>query len=482
MRLSDLIGHNGTASQIDIRGLTADSRAVEPGYLFAALPGTQVRGADYIGDALDQGAVAVLAGPDVTVDPAQAYLVPDYNPRRRLALMAARFFDAQPDTVVAVTGTNGKSSVVDFVRQIWAQLGHRAGSMGTLGVTADGIDPMPSLTTPDPVEVHRRLADLKQAGIDHLALEASSHGLAQHRLDGVQIKAAAFTNLSRDHLDYHATYEDYFLAKLRLFGDLLPPGGAAVLNAETPLFEELVDICWGRGLRILSVGKGGDLALLSREATPSGQALVIGLGDQVYDVTLPLIGDFQTSNALVAAGLVLMTGGEPNPVMHALSGLSPVRGRLEHVGTHPNGAAVYVDYAHTPDALRTVLTSLRPHTQGRLHLVFGCGGDRDSGKRPQMGAAAVELADRVIVTDDNPRHEDPAEIRRQIMTASPGALEVADRHAAIAKGLAGLQADDLLVIAGKGHEQGQIIGDEVLPFDDAAVVRSALALLEDSRA
>ncbi len=481
MRLSDLIGHNGTASEIDIRGLTADSRAVEPGYLFAALSGTRAQGADFIGDAISQGAVAVLAEPTVTFDPSQAYLVADSNPRRRLALMAAQFFDAQPETVVAVTGTNGKSSIVEFVRQIWTQLGQTAASMGTLGVNVEGQASTPSLTTPDPVEVHRRLAELKSAGVDHLALEASSHGLAQHRLDGVRIKAAAFTNLSRDHLDYHDSYEDYFLAKLRLFGELLPPGGTAVLNTETPMFEEFLDICWGRGLKILTVGKGGDLALTRCAPDMDGQQLSLTLGRDEYQVTLPLIGDFQASNALVAAGLVIATGGDPKATVNALSNLKPARGRLELVAAHPNGARIFVDYAHTPDALQAVLQSLRPHTAGKLHIVFGAGGDRDRGKRPQMGAVSAELADKVIVTDDNPRREDPAAIRREILAACQDALEVADRHAAIAKAIADLQAGDVLVVAGKGHEQGQIIGDETLPFDDAEVVKSVLARLEASR-
>lgn len=478
MRLSDLIGHNGDADRIEVHGLTADSRQVQPGYLFAALPGTQARGADFIGDALDHGAVAVLADPAAKVDAGRAYLVEDPNPRRRLALLAARYFGPQPDTVVAVTGTNGKSSVVEFVRQIWAQAGEKAGSLGTLGVKATGFESAPSLTTPDPVALHGQLADLKRAGIEHVALEASSHGLAQYRLDGVRLKAAAFTNLSRDHLDYHDSYEDYFLAKLRLLGELLPPDGAAVLNTETAVYEELLDICWGRGLRTLSVGDGGDLRIESRVYTSAGQELRIGFGPEVHDVTLPLIGDFQALNALTAAGLVLMTGGEPANTIGALANLKPVRGRLELIGRHPNGAQIYVDYAHTPDALRVLLTSLQPHTQGKLHVVFGCGGERDEGKRPQMGEIAASLADRVIVTDDNPRGDDPAEIRQQVLVACPGAIEEGDRRKAIEAAVAALAAGDVLVVAGKGHEQGQIVGDDVIPFDDAEVVRDVLSDME----
>lgn len=474
MRLSDLIGGNGAASGIEIEGLSCDSRTVSGGYLFAALAGTRARGADFVAQAIERGAVAVLAEPEVSVPAAGVYLVPDANPRRRLAHMAARFYGAQPDTVVAVTGTNGKSSVADFVRQIWALAGLKSGSMGTLGVRAAGMAPAPTLTTPDPIEIHARLAEMKRAGVEHLAIEASSHGLAQYRLDGVKLRAAAFTNLSRDHLDYHADYDAYFLAKLRLFGEVLQPGAVAVLNTETHVYEELVDICWGRGLDILSVGEGGDLGIVSRTRTARGQELVVSYEQQRFDISLPLIGDFQASNALVAAGLVIGTGSDVAGTLAALEHLDPVPGRLQTAGRTQAGAAVYVDYAHTPDALRTLLETLRPYTEGKLHVVFGCGGDRDKGKRPQMGGIAVALADRVIVTDDNPRSEDAARIRADILAAAPGAIEIADRQSAIAAAVAALAPGDILAVAGKGHEQGQIVGDTVLPFDDVAAVRAVL--------
>ncbi len=475
MRLSELIDRNGDAARIDIRGLSSDSRTVQGGYLFAALAGTRSKGADFVSQAIAKGAVAVLTDPEAEIAERDVYVVTDPNPRRRLALMAARFFGGQPETTVAVTGTNGKSSVADFVRQIWTLAGLRSASMGTLGVRATGLATTPTLTTPDPIEIHARLAELKRAGVEHLAMEASSHGLAQHRLDGVRLKAAAFTNLTRDHLDYHATYDDYFFAKLRLFGELLQPGSVAVLNTETHVYDELVDICWGRGLGILTVGDGGELRVVSRERTAHGQELVVGFDGQRFEISLPLIGDFQASNALVAAGLVIATGGDPAQTIRSLEELEPVPGRLDLAGRTAEGAAVYVDYAHTPDALETLLETLRPYTQGRLHLVFGCGGDRDKGKRPMMGEVARRLADSVIITDDNPRGEEAAQIRREILAACPGAREVADRQKAIAEAVRALGPGDMLAVAGKGHEQGQIVGATVLPFDDLEAARAALA-------
>jgi UDP-N-acetylmuramoyl-L-alanyl-D-glutamate--2,6-diaminopimelate ligase len=475
VRLSELIDCNGDAARIDIRGLSSDSRTVQGGYLFAALAGTRSKGADFVSQAIAKGAVAVLTDPKAEIAERDVYVVTDPNPRRRLALMAARFFGGQPETTVAVTGTNGKSSVADFVRQIWTLAGLRSASMGTLGVRATGLATTPTLTTPDPIEIHARLAELKRAGVEHLAMEASSHGLAQHRLDGVRLKAAAFTNLTRDHLDYHATYDDYFFAKLRLFGELLQPGSVAVLNTETHVYDELVDICWGRGLGILTVGDGGELRVVSRERTAHGQELAVGFDGQRFEISLPLIGDFQASNALVAAGLVIATGGDPAQTIRSLEKLEPVPGRLDLAGRTAEGAAVYVDYAHTPDALETLLETLRPYTQGRLHLVFGCGGDRDKGKRPMMGEVARRLADSVIITDDNPRGEEAAQIRREILAACPGAREVADRQKAIAEAVRALGPGDMLAVAGKGHEQGQIVGATVLPFDDLEAARAALA-------
>ncbi|MEN3976306.1 UDP-N-acetylmuramoyl-L-alanyl-D-glutamate--2,6-diaminopimelate ligase [Emcibacter sp. SYSU 3D8] len=475
MRLSELIDRNGDAARIDILGLSSDSRTVRDGYLFAALAGTRSQGADFVSQAVARGAVAVLADPRAEIAEQDIYVVTDPNPRRRLALMAARFFGVQPETVVAITGTNGKSSVADFVRQLWVIGGLRSASIGTLGIRASGLATAPTLTTPDPIEIHARLAELKNAGIEHLAMEASSHGLAQHRLDGVRLKAAAFTNLTRDHLDYHASYDDYFLAKLRLFGELLQPGTVAVLNTETHVYDELVDICWARGIKVMAVGDGGTLRVISRERTALGQELVVAFENQRHQIALPLIGDFQASNALVAAALVIATGGDPADTIRALEMLEPVPGRLQLAGHTSAGASVYVDYAHTPDALETLLETLRPYTRGKLHLVFGCGGDRDKGKRPMMGDVACRLADRVVVTDDNPRSEDAALIRREILAACPGACEIADRREAIAEAVRGLGAEDVLAIAGKGHEQGQIIGAAVLPFDDVEAARVALS-------
>lgn len=475
MRLSDLMDGNGAMAGIDVVGLSADSRKIEPGYLFAALTGVQQDGAKFIGDALERGAVAVLAEPDKIVEDDRAFFVSDSNPRRRLALAAARFYEDQPSHIVAVTGTNGKSSVADFVRQIWQTLGENAASMGTLGIRADGMEGTPGLTTPDPVAIHETLANLAHEGVDHLAMEASSHGLEQHRLDGVKLQAAAFTNLSRDHLDYHETVEDYFHAKLHLFGDVLPPSATAVLNSDCDYFERLVDVCWIRGLRILSVGTNGDLSWKVRRHHGDGQSLDVTYQRREWSVDLPLIGDFQISNALIAAALVMSLGAKPDDVFPALSALEPVPGRMQLVGRHHTGATIYIDYAHTPDALETVLQALRPHTDAKLQVVFGCGGDRDAGKRPMMGEIAEKLADRAFVTDDNPRGEDPNAIRAEIMVACPGAMEIADRGDAIRAAIAGLGDGDLLVVAGKGHETGQIVKGEILPFDDAEIIRAALA-------
>jgi UDP-N-acetylmuramoyl-L-alanyl-D-glutamate--2,6-diaminopimelate ligase len=474
MRLSDLTGSNGGAAKVEIRGISADSRMVKPGYLFAALAGTKQAGTDFIDDAISHGAVAILAQPGLELDHGDAFVVADQNPRRRLALMASTFYEKQPRKIVAVTGTNGKSSVVDFTRQLWNTMGNRAASLGTLGIRASDFETRPSLTTPDPVEIHAALRDLSEQKIDHLAMEASSHGLEQYRLDGVHLCAAAFTNLSRDHLDYHGSLEDYFHAKLRLFGNLLPPGSTAVINRQTDYYDRIADLCWARGIRILSVGEGGDLTWHVSGHGPSHQELDIGYGDKHWTINLNLIGDFQASNALIAAALVIAADGDPDAAIQALEDLKAVQGRMHFAGRRHNGATIYVDYAHTPDALETVLQALRPHTQGLLSLVFGCGGDRDKGKRPLMGKIAHKLADRVIVTDDNPRGEDAKKIRASIMKTCPDATEIGDRRAAIRKAVADLAAGDLLVIAGKGHEAGQITGLDTLPFDDAEEVASAL--------
>ncbi len=465
------------AGTLDITGLTEDSRKVEPGYLFAALSGTQVDGAKFIAEACGRGAAAVLCKPG-TLPPKDfpdIALITDRNPRRRFALAAANFYHAQPKLAVAVTGTNGKTSVASFTRQIWQQLGIDAASIGTLGVMTATETLKLAHTTPGPVTLHSALADLAGAGVTAVAVEASSHGLAQHRIDGVELTAAAFTNITRDHMDYHADFEDYAYAKMRLFGEVLPPVGTAVLNADAPLSKEIAAVCWARAQKVLSVGEAGEfLKLISAEPSAHGQTLKIQHTGRTHEVPLPLVGDFQASNALVAAGLVIAGGAEPDRVLAALASLQGAIGRLEMMGHAKSGATAYVDYAHTPDALETALKALRPHTQGRLVVVFGCGGDRDTGKRPQMGEIAVRLADHVIVTDDNPRSEDAGAIRQAVLVGAPGAQDIGDRAQAIRAGLSGLGAGDVLLVAGKGHETGQIVGDEIRPFDDRAQVLAAL--------
>ncbi len=468
----------------EITGLSADSRRIRPGFLFAALPGSREDGRAYIDEAVARGAVAVLAptGSTLKAYDSRVRLILDDNPRRRLALMAARFHGRQPKVVAAVTGTNGKTSVAEFTRQIWRALGRKAASLGTLGLTPARPGAPDSLTTPDPVELHRCLASLAADGIEHLALEASSHGLAQNRLDGIRFAAAAFTNLSRDHLDYHGDMATYRAAKLRLFQELLSPGGTAVLNADQPLTDEIRTICEARGISVIAYGRTGrDLRLLTQKPSAEGQALELEVLGKAQAVALPLAGAFQAVNALAALGLALATGAAPKEAIAALAKLEGVPGRAELVGRAPSGGRVYVDYAHTPDALRIILQALRPHTQGRLSVVFGCGGDRDRGKRPMMGEIAARLADRVWVTDDNPRSEDPASIRREIIAAVPAAEEVADRGAAIASAVVALVPGDVLVIAGKGHETGQIVKSRVQPFNDRDVARAALADLGDGR-
>ncbi|QEX21228.1 UDP-N-acetylmuramoyl-L-alanyl-D-glutamate--2,6-diaminopimelate ligase [Hypericibacter adhaerens] len=485
VRLKDLLEERKTdvataAAEIEITGLSADSRRIEPGYLFAALPGARADGRAYILDALKRGAAAVLAPLDTEL-PAEIGRTPvilDQNPRRRLALLAARFYRKQPKIIAAVTGTSGKTSTAHFARQLWTLLGFRAGSLGTLGVVAPGHDNPGELTTPDPIELHRLLAELAQGGIDHLAMEASSHGLDQFRLEGVKLKAAAFTNLSHDHLDYHGTLARYFRAKARLFEQLLPANGTAVLNADSDHFELLLAICKQRGLATIAFGKAGkDLTLVDQVLLPEGQRLTLEVFGQRMELIFPVAGGFQAYNALTALGLVIGTGSEPAEAAGKLAQLSGVHGRIELVARHPSGATILVDYSHKPEALRTILAELRPLARNRLVLVFGCGGDRDRAKRPVMGAIAAELADTVIVTDDNPRSEDPAAIRAAILAAAPGAREIGDRALAIRTAVSELEAGDLLVIAGKGHETGQKIGSVTLPFDDAEVARTAALAL-----
>lgn len=482
MRLSDLCADlplDPHAAALDVAGLTADSRAVRPGYVFAALKGTQADGHRFIPDAREKGAVAVLSD---HVDPAyagQIAFVTDTNPRRRLALMAAAFFGAQPNHIAAVTGTNGKTSVANFTAQIWARLGFRSASLGTLGLHGAGLDLPVAHTTPDPVRLHELLTRAKQAGVEHLALEASSHGLDQFRLDGIRPQAAAFTNLTRDHMDYHPTVEAYFAAKLRLFDTLLPADGAAVINMDSALGAKVEQICTRRGQRLIRYGQlGTELKLLSAVPHAGGLQVEAEVFGVRRHVDLPLIGGFQAGNVLAALGLVAGCGVHAAAAWETLAALDGVPGRMQKAAQRKNGASIFVDYAHTPDALETVLKAARPHSTQRLVVVFGCGGDRDRGKRPLMGEVATRLADRVYVTDDNPRSEDAGSIRAAIMTAASGAREIGDRREAIFTAVAELQPGDLLLVAGKGHEQGQIVGNDVRPFDDLLVAREAASAVD----
>lgn len=496
MRLTDLIvasgasaplaGTGSDADAIEITSLAADSRTVVPGALFAALPGSRATGSDFIAEAVNKGARAVLvpAGTPLPVDIAGLAVISDPEPRLRLARMAAAFHSGQPEGIVAVTGTSGKSSTVSFARQIWQRNGYQAASLGTLGIESDHLNRYGSLTTAGPIELHADLAALAQSGVTRVAMEASSHGLDQYRLDGVRLRAAGFTTFGRDHLDYHRTIEAYLDAKLRLFSEVLPPKGLAVLNADIPEFATIAAAARDGGRSVISYGtQGAALRILERVATPTGQSVRLAAAGREWSFDLPLVGAFQLMNALCAVGLVigsecsdaLMADPRAGDFLDSLRWLKGVRGRLEHVASLPNGAAVYVDYAHKPDALVAVLQALRPHTAGRLVVAFGCGGDRDPGKRPLMGEIAARLADTVIVTDDNPRSEDPAAIRATIMAAAPGAIEIGDREDAIRSGIRTLGPGDVFVVAGKGHEQGQIVGDTVRPFDDADIVRHVVA-------
>lgn len=461
------------------KGLALDSRKVGPGFLFAALSGAREDGARYIADAVARGAVAVLGRPELQPEAERlgVCFIADTNPRRRLAELAVALYPVQPEVIAAVTGTNGKTSVCVFLRQIWTALGYSSASVGTIGIiSGHGQTPL-SHTTPDAIALHQALADLAASGTDHVAIEASSHGLDQHRLDGVRISAAAFTNLTRDHLDYHGDFAHYRSAKLRLFSEVLVAGGAAVINADAEHADQFMAAAQRRMASVFSVGRNGSqLRLLSSALTAHGQSVVIEANGIHHHVALPLVGGFQLSNALLAAGLAIVTGGQIESVLAALSTLKGASGRLERVAISAAGAPIYVDYAHTPDALETVLKALRPHVSGRLSVVFGCGGDRDAGKRPLMGLAAQAHADQVIVTDDNPRSEDPARIRAQILEGCPDARTIADRAEAIAQAIADLGSDDALIIAGKGHESGQIIGDQIRPFNDREeAIKSALA-------
>lgn len=467
MRLADLAGIGGDSR---VTGFAIDHRKVAPGTVFGAFRGSVFNGEDFIPQAIGAGAVAVVARPGVAVEGA-AHIAAE-EPRREFARLAAKFFRPFPETVVAVTGTNGKTSSVELTRQLWRMAGHHAASIGTLGVTTADDRTTTGLTTPDIVTFLSNMAGLAREGVTHAAFEASSHGLSQYRTEGLPVRAGAFTNLSRDHLDYHQTMQDYFEAKMRLFAEVVEPDGAAVIWTDDRLSEEVERRAKARGLRVVTVGaRGHALRLVERTPTQLGQRLTIEAEGKTRQVELPLIGAYQAANALTAAGLVLATGGELERTLASLSRVQGVRGRLERAVITRWGAPVYVDYAHTPDAIEAAVAALRPHAKGRLIIVFGAGGDRDVGKRSEMGAVAARLADAVIVTDDNPRSEDPAAIRRAILSGAPGAREVAGRREAIDAAIDDAGADDIVLLAGKGHEQGQIVGDRILPFDDVAVAR-----------
>ncbi|WP_027522350.1 UDP-N-acetylmuramoyl-L-alanyl-D-glutamate--2,6-diaminopimelate ligase [Bradyrhizobium sp. Ec3.3] len=486
MKLRDFLGQDflGNDAAIDpavaaleVTGLALDSRVVKSGDLFFALAGSKTDGARFIDAAVAAGAVAIVG--DQAPAGCKVPFIAVSNPRRALALAAAKFFPAQPATIAAVTGTSGKTSVAAFTRQIWERLGHVSASIGTIGLVSPKRTVYGSLTTPDPLALHRQLDEIARDGVTHLAFEASSHGLDQYRLDGVRIAAGGFTNLSRDHMDYHPTVAHYLAAKLRLFRDLVLPGGAAVICADHDCSTEAIEAARSRGLRVMAVGRNGDgagegIRLVDAKIDGFSQQLAIEHRGKAYSIRLPLVGAFQIENALVAAGLAIGTGSDAANVFASLEHLEGAKGRLELVGER-NGAPIFVDYAHKPDALVKALQALRPYAKRKLIVVFGAGGDRDAGKRPIMGAIAAENADGVIITDDNPRSEKPEAIRAAILSAAKGAKEIGDRAAAIRAAIDELEPGDALLIAGKGHETGQIIGSDVLPFSDHEAVAAALA-------
>lgn len=475
--------------QAEVTGIAVDSREVRRGFLFVALPGRHVHGANFIPSAVKSGATAVLtdaAGARIarqTLEGSNLALVVAEDPRQTLAYAAALWFGAQPEVVVAVTGTNGKTSVATFTRQIWERLGFDAVNLGTTGVEGAYSAPL-GHTTPDPLTLHRLLAECDAAGITHVAMEASSHGLDQRRLDGVRLAAAGFTNFSQDHLDYHATFEEYFAAKAGLFARVLPEDGVAVINIDDPRGSDLTLLATQRGQDLITVGRrpGADLHILAQRLDAGGQVLRFGWEERVHQVRLDLIGGFQAENVLMAAGLAIGAGADPERVFETLPDMQTVRGRMQLAARRENGATIYVDYAHTPDALATAIRAMRPHVLGRLVAIIGAGGDRDISKRPLMGRAAAENADHVIVTDDNPRSEDPSSIRAAILAGCPGAQEVADRAEAILRGVDMLGPGDTLLICGKGHETGQTVGQDIFPFDDAEQASLAVSALDGGRA
>src|ERR1700682_3245686 len=482
MRLRELFSDDAKidpqAEAVVVSGVAVDSRLVKPGDLFFALAGSKTDGARFIDAAIASGGVAV-AGDHPPQGVLRVPFVVTANPRRALALAAAKFYPRQPGTIAAVTGTSGKTSVPAFTRQIWLRLGHASASIGTIGLVSPKRTIYGSLTTPDPVALHRQLDEITGEGVTHLAFEASSHGLDQYRLDGVRIVAGGFTNLSRDHMDYHPDVAHYLAAKLRLFRDLVAAGGAAVISADHDCSQQVIDAARERGLRVIDVGRGADgagegIRLEAASIEGFAQQLALEHSGRRHMIKLPLVGEFQIENALVAAGLAIGTGSGPDDVFASLEHLEGAKGRLERVGEH-NGAPIFVDYAHKPDALAKALQALRPYARRKLVVIFGDRGDRDAAKRPLMGAIAAENADHIIVTDDNPRSEKPETIRAAILDAAKGARDIGDRAEAIRTGIAGLEPGDALLIAGKGHETGQIVGDKTLPFSDHDAVAAALA-------
>lgn len=463
------------AAELKIAGMTADSRKVKNGFVFAALPGTVVDGTKFIPQAIASGASVILSSNDAQVDDTDVHLINDAEPRQALARMAAKFYGAQPAIMAAVTGTAGKTSIASFMRQIWDHCGKRSAMIGTTGVFAPGRADYGSLTTPDPVRLHEILAELANDNVTHCSMEASSHGLDQFRLDGVKLSVGGFINLGRDHMDYHSTVEDYLAAKMRLFDDLLEPGQPAVIYADDEFSSQVIEVATARGLDVKTVGRGGNFIALKRvEQRQFAQHAELEIDGTFHSLVLPMAGEFQLANALVAAGMAIATGCEVKNVLKALASLKGAPGRLELVGQTAKGVPAYVDYAHKPEALENVLSALRPYTTGKLVLVFGCGGDRDPGKRVIMGEIAERLADVVVVTDDNPRTEDAASIRQQVLSACPSAKEIGDRREAIHHAIEASGSGDCVIVAGKGHEEGQIVGDKILPFSDHKVIGEAL--------
>ena len=475
MKLGQLVsGLEGAAAEQTVTGFAIDHRKIAPGTVFGAFQGAAFNGEDFVDDAISAGAVAIVARPEAKVS--GALHIADDVPRRAFANLAAKFFRPFPQTIAAVTGTNGKTSTAELTRQLWRMAGHNAASIGTLGITTASDQAKTGLTTPDIVTFLSNMSGLAREGISHAIFEASSHGLSQYRSEGVPVSVAAFTNLSRDHLDYHGSMEEYFESKMRLFDEVVDENGTAVIWADDEWSEKVIARVKKREIRLITVGeKGKGIELVSRQPTQLGQTLELRIQGDVQKVKLPLIGAYQAANVLVAAGIVMASGGEVEDVLGHIARLQPVRGRLERAVITKSGAPVYVDYAHTPDGLKAAIAALRPHTKGKLITVFGAGGDRDKGKRPEMGAIAVAESDIAIVTDDNPRSEDPGLIRADVMAGAPGAHDIGDRRYAIAFAIEHAEPDDIVLIAGKGHEQGQIIMDRVLPFDDVEVARECAA-------